>query len=275
MHASSNDTALDPTLSDTLPHRTAAPRALAVSFAMLLLGLAASSPALARTHGPARHAASASCAGSTASHARQHRSACAKPIHSANAKPVHGAKTRARHGSRVHGGARHGAPVHRSARHGARVHGVALHSGAPALTTAKSPASHASSTAVTAREPAASCEDASAPLQVGDETFECQDGSEPSCADGSSYTISADGSTLLCGASLPIDSGAEAQCETAFTALCGTTPGGPVCPAAAQLGTDATTSCEGDGEPSAEGEDPASTEAQPAVGSRKQEASAS
>jgi hypothetical protein len=41
------------------------------------------------------------------------------------------------------------------------------------------------------------CEDESAPLQVGDGSYSCEDGSEPECEDGSSPTLSS-ASTLVC-----------------------------------------------------------------------------
>jgi hypothetical protein len=118
----------------------------------------------------------------------------------------------------------------------------------------------------------ARCEDGSAPALVGDETFECQDGSEPSCEDGSSYMVSSDGSTLLCGASLPSESGTEEHCEVGSTAGCGSTPGG--CTAAEQPESDGSSSCEADGEPG-EAEGSSGADAQRPVGSRKHDASAS
>jgi hypothetical protein len=61
---------------------------------------------------------------------------------------------------------------------------------------------------------AASCEDASAPVPAGDGSFSCRDGSEPACEDGSSPTLSRNGSTLVCVFGRWGSAGsAEAVCE--------------------------------------------------------------
>jgi hypothetical protein len=48
-------------------------------------------------------------------------------------------------------------------------------------------------------ETAAACEDGTAPIQAGDGSFSCGDGSEPTCDDGLNLTFNSDGSTPLCG----------------------------------------------------------------------------
>jgi hypothetical protein len=205
--------------------RLAAALALPVALAVLLLALAAPSRALARAHG-------SSCRHISTVHIKRHPSGCAKPRHTAKGH------------------------AHRSARR---------HAAAPAVSTSKG-GTHMR-TKVTGRSPAgasrlpARCEDGSAPLLVGDEMFECEDGSEPGCQAGSSVTISSEGSALVCatgpeGASIA----SEAGCEPASSPACSA---GPLCTGAGDQRQSATSSsppCEDGSEPSCEGD---STTAQP------------
>jgi hypothetical protein len=65
---------------------------------------------------------------------------------------------------------------------------------------------------------AAGCEDGSAPVQVEAEVYECADGSEPSCEDGSQLTASANGATLLCAADPSASEGSdEVECQGILT----------------------------------------------------------
>jgi hypothetical protein len=65
---------------------------------------------------------------------------------------------------------------------------------------------------------AASCEDGSEPVQVEPEVFECGDGSEPGCDDGSELTISSDGSKLVCTAVTGAGDGSvETECFSSTT----------------------------------------------------------
>jgi hypothetical protein len=188
---------------------------LALSVSVPALGLAAATPALAKAHRSA-------CRPSSSAHGKSHRRACAKSPHKA--------KVHARHGSR---------------RHGAQ----------PAVTKAKTEApTKRGGTKVGSRtsspEPA-SCEDGGSPVERQDEVFECEDGSEPGCDDGSEMTVSSDGSTLLCSGTPPADGAGEAECEA------GTVPSeGSASPAGRRRGSTLVCSASpGASEPTAEPED--------------------
>jgi hypothetical protein len=59
---------------------------------------------------------------------------------------------------------------------------------------------------VTASDPVPpTCADGSFPYTPEGETFVCQDGSMPTCADGTAVTLSPDGSTLVCGGSEEVE----------------------------------------------------------------------
>lgn len=112
-----------------------------------------------------------------------------------------------------------------------------------------------------AGQPRASCEDGSEPVRVGDETFECTDGSEPRCEAGSTLALAADGSGLVCEPALATTPPEGAwECEDGPASACSGEPAPHGCsgpPASADGG--GPTSCEG-GPPGCE-ED--SGEAQP------------
>jgi hypothetical protein len=174
---------------------------LALALSLSVLGLAASTPALAKAHRSA-------CRHSTAAHAKRHGHACAKSPHKA--------KVHARHG-----GKRHGAqPAVTKAKTKTKTK-TKTNPQAPAKKTSTTAASQASSP-----EPA-SCEDGSSPLAPQDEVYECEDGSDPGCEAGSEMTVSSDGSKLLCSALPQGDRAGEAECEAGTVASEGSaTPAG-------------------------------------------------
>ena len=163
------------------PRRTLlAGLALALFSSVLALGLAASTPALAKK------AHRSTCPHSATARAKHHGHACAKSPNKTKAK-VHAR----------HAGKRHGAQ--------------------PVVTKAKTEAatkktSTAGTPQASSPEPA-SCEDGSAPLHPQDEVYECEDGSEPGCDDGSEMTVSSDGSTLMCSGARQDGGAGEAECE--------------------------------------------------------------
>jgi hypothetical protein len=93
-----------------------------------------------------------------------------------------------------------------------------------------------------APQPTPSCQDGSAPEAVGVGSFACDDGSEPTCADGSTPVVSADGSTLVCEADANAGDGGESASE-------------PVCEDGSQpiLGAGGYYSCDDGSEPECEG----------------------
>jgi hypothetical protein len=71
----------------------------------------------------------------------------------------------------------------------------------------------------------ATCEDGSAPVQVGGGSFSCSDGSTPGCEDGSTPVRSAKGTSLLCA--VPIEDASEAgegECEAGLEDVCVSEP---------------------------------------------------
>jgi hypothetical protein len=166
--------------------------ALALSLSVLGLGLASSTPALAKAHRSA-------CPHSATARVKHHGHACAKSPHKTKAKT----KVHSRHGSR---------------RHGAQ---PAVTKATTEATTKKAGTTDASQ--ASPLEPAG-CEDGSSPLRPQDEVYECEDGSEPGCDDGSQMTVSSDGSTLLCTGTPQSD---EAECEAGTSPSVGSaTPAG-------------------------------------------------
>jgi hypothetical protein len=171
-----------------LPRRRPAPAlAFAVSLAVLAVALVAPSQVLARAH-------KASCR-PLSTHLRHHASGCAKAGHRAKAHTRQGAKR---------------------------------HRAAPAVSTSKATVRTSLRTRVSGTAPAgaplvpATCEDGGAPQRVGDEIFECEDGSEPRCETGSSLTLSSDGATLLCApGAQTVPSSGEGTCEPASSPGCG------------------------------------------------------
>jgi hypothetical protein len=103
---------------------------------------------------------------------------------------------------------------------------------------------------------AVSCANGSAPLLDAEETFYCQDGSEPGCKQGASVTMSSDGSTLLCEASGPARFDSSAPCTPSACEDAGE-PNCEDASAAAPSGASAS-ACPADGsgdeEPQADGE---------------------
>jgi hypothetical protein len=182
-----------------LRRRPAPALAFAVSLAVLALALVAPSQGLARAH-------KASCR-LVSTHLKHHASGCTKA-------------------------------GHRAKGHGRRA--AKRHLAAPAVTTSKASVRASLRTRVSGTAPAgaplvpATCEDGSAPQRVGDEIFECEDGSEPRCDTGSSLTLSSDGATLLCApGSQTVPSSGEGTCEPASSPGCGSPPvedgGEPAC----------------------------------------------
>jgi hypothetical protein len=214
---------LDSPLSNI--RRLLATLALPVGLAVLLLAMAAPARALARAH-------RSSCRHTSTARVKRHASGCAKP----------------RHAAKGH--------AHRSARRHAATPAVSTSKGRTHVRTKATGPSPGGASRLPAR-----CEDGSAPLLVGDEMFECEDGSEPRCEAGSSLTISSDGSALVCATGADGASVAgEAACEPASSPACGS---GPLCTGAGEEGQGATSSppaCEDAGEPSCED---ASSTAQP------------
>jgi hypothetical protein len=178
-------------LARPLPRLCPAPAlAFAVSLAVLAVALVAPSQGLARAH-------KASCR-PTSTHLKHHASGCAKAGHRAKG-----------HGSQ----------------------GAKRHLAAPGVTTSKASVRASLRIRASGTAPAgaplvpATCEDGSAPQRVGDEIFECEDGSEPRCEAGSNLTLSSDGATLLCApGSQTVPSSGEGTCEPASSPGCGSPP---------------------------------------------------
>jgi hypothetical protein len=178
-------------LARPLPRRRPAPAlAFAVSLAVLAVALVAPSQGLARAH-------KASCR-LVSPHLKHHPSGCAKAGHRAK-------------------GHKRQATKH--------------HLAAPAVSTSKASVRASLRTRVSGTAPAgaplvpATCEDGSAPQRVGDEIFECEDGSEPHCESGSSLTLSSGGATLLCASgSQTVPSSGEGTCEPTSSPGCGPPP---------------------------------------------------
>jgi hypothetical protein len=211
---------------------------LAASLAVLLLGVISPPRALARAHRSARRATHVSSTGCRSAHApskRHHAHACAK-------SPSSG----------------------RHARRSARRHPAAHVLSAAALQATPAPAPPAGN-------PPSSCANGDEPARVGDEVFECEDGSEPICEHGLSWALSKDGSKLVCVAGLPTEQGSsEAQCE-ASSPTCDSAPG-TGCEAG---GGEGSPPCEDAGEASGEAEDPLGASAQRLGGPSMQLASGS
>jgi hypothetical protein len=231
----------DPLLASFPPQlrRPLAGLALAASLAvLLLLGLLSPPRALARAHRSARratHVASTRCGSAHARSKRHQAHACATSPSS-------------------------GRPARRSAHRRPAAH--VLSPAALQATPAAAP---------TAVSPPSSCANGEEPARVGDEVFECQDGSEPICEHGLSWALSKDGSKLVCVPALPTDQGSsEGQCE-ASSPTCDSVPG-TGCEAG---GGEGTPSCEDGSEASGEAEDPPSASAQRLGGPSMQLASGS
>jgi hypothetical protein len=178
-------------LARPLPRRRPAPAlAFAVSLAVLAVALMAPSQGMARAH-------KASCRPPSA-HLSHHASGCAKAGHRAK---------------------------------GHKRQPVKHHLAAPAVSTSKATVRTSLRTLVSGKAPSgaplvpATCEDGSAPQRVGDEIFECEDGSEPRCESGSSLTLSSDGATLLCApGAQTVPSSGEGTCDPASSPGCGPPP---------------------------------------------------
>jgi hypothetical protein len=198
---------------------------LGASLALLALSLAAAPQALARAH-------SSGCRPSSATHGGRHQGRCATaPRRSKSHAPRH-------HTKRKHAG-HSGAKPTSVKRARAKVRLRASATLAPQALSSPVPAN---------------CADGSAPLRIEAEVFECEDGSEPRCEAGSTMTLSSDGSTLLCSATLPTAPGsAEGECEAASPTACDPESGGPACPDAGARGAGTSTpACEPAAEPGCE-----------------------
>ncbi len=147
--------------------------------ALALVLLAALAALLCRPAPSSAKAATSACP-SASTHAKQRVRACAGRTHSGHS---HG-KAKGRHSGHHH-------PIHR-----------------------KKATQHSAVHSPAAVAKPATCEDGSQPINDGESSFSCADGSEPVCASGAEPTPAKSGAKLLCPA--PTASGAEwseAECE--------------------------------------------------------------
>ena len=214
--------------------------ALAVSMATIVMLLALSPRAIAQARG-------ASCPSSLAAHLRRGSSACAQAERAS--RPAR--KSRARSHPKVKGHHKHS----KKGKHKTKAKRKATsraHALAPALCEDGSapvdegggsfscadesePACSNGSTPVLSsngekllcavkaggsEDTGAVCEDGSAPVQVSEGSFSCDDESMPVCEDGSTPALSSSGSTLVCGPESSDDSGAtEVGCDEGTIAV--------------------------------------------------------